>query len=682
MSAVSNRGLTWATVVALFVASIVVVPAAAGAADPDPDVWASAAEIVPGRIVVSWESDATAGERAGVRSRHRLDREESIDQLDLDVLRVPPHAVEQVAAALEKEDGVAVVEPDYVMRPTTNDPGFDDLWGLHNANDVDIDAPEAWQTTRGGPSVIVAVIDTGIDINHPDLAGNIWRNPGEIPGNGIDDDGNGFVDDVNGWDFFNDDASVFDSPTHDAHGTHVAGTIAALGDNGVGIVGVAPRVTIMPIKFLGADGAGNSSDAAAAVAYARANGATVINASWGGGGGYPLQQAIKAATGTVVVAAAGNAGVNMDTGTPQYPAAWANDTFAMPTVVSVASVTSTGALSSFSNYGKNSVDIGAPGSSIVSTMPGGAYASGSGTSMAAPHGSGVAALLASHNGSLSGAQLADGLKAGARPLSSLTDKTTTGGLLNGPGALQATASGPAPTTTTTTAPPTTTTPSPTPGPDPADAISPAPYAGTGARSLDWACPGVTDSGFGDVLAGTAHAPGVGCAKAWEVFSGATGGTFDPNAALTRGQLASVLVRAIEAGVGRELAAGDDQFRDDDTSVHRAAIDKLAGLGIVTGFDATTYGPAASVTRGQFATMLARTHRHVGGDLAAGRDTFRDDEGSVHEGAINELAGLGIVAGTSDGRYQPNSDLKRAQSATLVARLLDSLVEMAAIPSLR
>lgn len=117
-------------------------------------------------------------------------------------------------------------------------------------------------------------------------------------------------------------------------------------------------------------------------------------------------------------------------------------------------------------------------------------------------------------------------------------------------------------------------------------------------------------------------------------------------------------------------------------MHRAAIDKLARLGIVTGFDATTYGPGASVTRGQFATMLARTHRHVDGELAAGRDTFRDDDGSVHEDAINELASLGIVAGTSDGRYQPNSDLKRAQSATLVARLLDSLVEVAAIPSLR
>lgn len=664
------RARTWA-VAALLAASLVAVPATASAAEPTaPTPAASAApEVVAGRIVVSWQPGTSAADRSEVRNRHGLQREESHDAIGVEVVSVPDHAVERVSEALRRQPGVASAEPDFVMARTTNDPGFPDLWALENTGQkggavgVDIDAREAWATTTGDPRVIVAVIDTGVDISHPDLAGNIWRNPGEIPGNRIDDDRNGYVDDVNGWDFHNGDATVFDSATEDAHGTHVAGTIAALGDNGRGVVGVAPDVTIMPIKFLGgADGSGSGSAAAAAVAYADANGATVINTSWGGGGGTALRNAIDAATGAVIVAGAGNLGDDMDATTPQFPAAWADDRYGMPNVLSVASIDRTGAMSSFSNYGARSVDIGAPGRDIVSTYPDNKYAWSTGTSMAAPHASGVAALVASAGSDRTGAQLADALKAGARPIASLARKTTTGGTLDADGALAA-----SPT-------PVLVTDQPAPDPDPMPVAGPAPYDGTGARSLDWACPGTTLSGFVDVLAGTTHAPGVGCAHLWGVFSGAVDGLFDPKADLSRGQLASVLVRGIEAAIGRSLPTGANHFDDDDTSVHVVAIDKLAELGIVGGLSERRYGPSASVTRGQFASMLARTYRYLTDDLPVGPSAFTDDDGSVHEASIDGLAALGIVAGTGDGRYQPGSSLSRDQSATLVARLLDALVE--------
>lgn len=674
LPAVIARARTW-SVVAVLAASLIAVPATASAAEPTGPMSAAAAapEVVAGRIVVTWQPGTSAADRSEVRNRHGLQREESHDAIDVEVVSVPDHAVERVSDALRRQPAVATAEPDFVMERTTNDPGYPDLWALENTGQkggavgVDIDAREAWATTTGDPEVIVAVIDTGVDISHPDLAGNIWRNPGEIAGNGIDDDRNGYVDDVHGWDFHNGDATVFDSPTEDAHGTHVAGTIAALGDNGRGTVGVAPDVTIMPIKFLGGtDGSGSGSAAAAAVAYAYANGATVINTSWGGGGGTALRNAIDAATGAVVVAGAGNLGDDMDATTPQYPAAWADDRYAMPNVLSVASIDRTGAMSSFSNYGTRSVDIGAPGRDIVSTYPNNTYAWSTGTSMSAPHASGVAALVASVRGALTGAQLADVVKVGARPLASLAGKTTTGGTLDADGAL---ASAATPVTSTESDP----LPEPDPEPTEPDA-GPAPYDGTGARSLDWACPGVTLSGFLDVLPGTTHAPGVGCAHSWGVFSGALDGLFDPRADLSRGQLASVLVRGIEAAIGEALPAGADHFDDDDTSVHVVSIDKLAEIGIVGGLSETRYGPSASVTRGQFASMLARTYRFLTDDLPVGADAFTDDDGSVHEASIDGLAALGIVAGTGDGRYHPGTSLSRDQSATLVARLLDALVE--------
>ncbi|MBX7137647.1 MAG: S8 family serine peptidase [Oligoflexia bacterium] len=258
----------------------------------------------------------------------------------------------------------------------------------------------AWEIETGDncESPIVAVIDTGVNYNHPDLARNIWINEGEIAGNNIDDDHDGYVDDVYGFDFY----SFHSNPMDDqGHGTHVAGTIGAVGNNSTGVTGMIWNTKIMALKFLGSDGSGYVSGAVEAINFAVSHGAKVLNNSWGGGGySSALAQAIATASaqGVLVVAAAGNDGANNDV-TESYPAN-------LPGVLSVAAVDKKGNLASFSNYGASSVHIAAPGVSILSTYFSG-YAWLSGTSMATPHVSGAAALAWCKNPDLS----ADDLKA-------------------------------------------------------------------------------------------------------------------------------------------------------------------------------------------------------------------------------------------------------------------------------
>jgi large repetitive protein len=294
-----------------------------------------------------------------------------------------------------KAPAMEVVEPDYVVFAlvTPNDPSFSSLWGLHNTGqtggtgDADIDAPEAWEVARGGSSVVVGVIDTGIDYTHPDLAANMWVNVGEIPQNGIDDDGNGYVDDTRGWDFVSNDSDPADDHYH---GTHCAGTIGAVGDNGTGVVGVCHTVRLMALKFLSGSGSGTTSDAIEAVLYATANRATMTSNSWGGGGySQTLKNAIDAAgnAGLLFVAAAGNSSLNTDV-TPSYPGSYDS-----ANIISVAASDHKDVLASFSNYGAATVDLAAPGVSIYSTSPGNGYRSLSGTSMACPHVAGACALI-------------------------------------------------------------------------------------------------------------------------------------------------------------------------------------------------------------------------------------------------------------------------------------------------
>jgi thermitase len=189
--------------------------------------------------------------------------EEKLPRAKVSVVELPEELpVEEAVERYEDSPDIEFAEPDFILKPsqtttTANDPNYSQLYGLNNTGQTggtsgaDIDAPEAWSTTTGSTSTVVAVIDTGTDIKHPDLKNNIWTNPGETAGNGIDDDRNGYVDDVNGWDFANNDASVFDSASEDSHGTHVAGIIAAEGNNNLGVVGVNWKAKIMPLKFLG-----------------------------------------------------------------------------------------------------------------------------------------------------------------------------------------------------------------------------------------------------------------------------------------------------------------------------------------------------------------------------------------------------------------------------------------------
>jgi subtilisin family serine protease len=343
-----------------------------------------------------------------------------------------------VRAALEAlagMPGIEYAEPDYVVEAVAvpDDPYFADLWGM-----ATIGAAAAWDTLVGDSGCVVAVIDSGVDYNHPDLAANVWENADEIADNGLDDDGNGFVDDVRGWDFAYGDNDPFDGK---GHGTHVAGTIAGAGNNGIGVVGVSWNVRVMPVKFLDDNGSGLTSAAIEAIEYAVANGARISNNSWGGGGySQALYDALVAAReqGHLFVAAAGNGGSdyygdNTDI-TPFYPASYGLDN-----IIAVAAINSADAKPTFSNYGASSVDLGAPGVGVLSTYPGERYAYADGTSMAAPHVSGVAALVSALHPEWD--QPGDFLKVrdqillNTRPIASLSGKTVTGGTLDADGAV-------------------------------------------------------------------------------------------------------------------------------------------------------------------------------------------------------------------------------------------------------
>ncbi len=300
------------------------------------------------------------------------------------LLTVPDDKVLETVAALQQNPQVASVEPNYLVQATDtipNDPDWPLQYGPAN-----IQAPKAWDITTGTASVTIAIIDTGIDLTHPDLAAQIWTNPGETGGgketNGLDDDGDGYVDDWRGWNY----VSSTNYPQDDhGHGTHVAGIAGAVGNNSIGIAGVAWGARLMALKILDSAGNGTEADVASAIVYATDHGARVINLSLGGS--FPMSMMADAvnyayAHGVTVVAATGNTN-----GPVLYPAAY-------PNTIAVASVDSGNARSYFSNYGPE-VDLAAPGSSIYSTGRGGGYLYLSGTSMATPHVSGVAALLAS-----------------------------------------------------------------------------------------------------------------------------------------------------------------------------------------------------------------------------------------------------------------------------------------------
>lgn len=388
------------------------VGAPAAAPGPAPD-WG--APHVAGQLLVKLADVAAASDAAALDARlaalgmHAL---RATPQLGLVLVQTPAGApLSQAAAALTAQPAIAWAEPNYTFQLdlVPDDP----FYLTKQAPALErIEMPAAWEFTLGRPEVVIAVLDTGVDTAHPDLADAIWTNPGEIPGNGIDDDANGFVDDVHGWDFASGDNDVSDDH---GHGTHVAGIAAARTNNGIGVAGVAGRATIMPVDVF-AGGIGAYEDLIRAIVYAADNGAHIINMSLGATSysrGEEIAVNYAWERGVVIVAAAGNTCTNTNYGAPpclsnHYPAAHAN-------VIAVAATSANDVLASFSTRGAF-VDVAAPGVGIYSTFPGGVYGSLSGTSMAAPHVSGLAALVLARNPYLTPAEVRQKIELAATDL--------------------------------------------------------------------------------------------------------------------------------------------------------------------------------------------------------------------------------------------------------------------------
>ncbi len=362
--------------------------------------------------------------------------------------------------------GMDAPKPDNPEIPGTNsesgsgaDPEFSKQWGM-----VDNNVKDGWSKAKGD-GVIVAVIDTGVDYEHEDLLPNLWRNSKEIAGNNVDDDNNGYVDDIVGWDFVSNDNKPYDFKTdlitmltsggNPGHGTHCAGNVAARGNNGKGIGGVAPNAKIMILRFLSEKGSGTTADAVKAVKYAVDNGAKVLSNSWGTSGEDPNDAAGNQALrdivqysmdkGTLFVAAAGNGdqqgkGYDNDTNSaPAYPASYTHEN-----IISVAALDANNALGTFSNWGAKSVDIGAPGVKVFSTISGGGYSdtvadlsflgmgvvTWDGTSMATPHVAGAAALYWSKNPAATWKDVKNALMTSVTSVSAVQGKVTSNGKMN------------------------------------------------------------------------------------------------------------------------------------------------------------------------------------------------------------------------------------------------------------
>ncbi|MDO8281670.1 MAG: S8 family serine peptidase [Thermodesulfovibrionia bacterium] len=358
------------------------------------NVFASEPEYVPGEVLVKFRDIADVRSMQNVHSVLKATPKGEFSRLKIHHMKLPAGmSVEDAVMKYKEDPNVEYAEPNYIVHTlavTPNDTSFTQLWGLNNTgqsggtSDADIDAPEAWDLTKGSESVIIAVVDTGVAYNHTDFSNNIWINNAEVAngnctngiddnlngfiddcgecGDGIDNDSNGYTDDCRGWDFVEHDGSPFDL---NEHGTHVAGTIAAQGNNALGVTGVMWNAKIMPLRFLGLSGSGTTSDAILAIQYAVDNGARIINNSWGGGGfSHSLEDTIEIYGSDVLfVFAAGNTSRSNDT-SPTYPASYDSNN-----IIAVAATDNQDKLASFSSYGPTTVDLGAPGVSIYSTIP-------------------------------------------------------------------------------------------------------------------------------------------------------------------------------------------------------------------------------------------------------------------------------------------------------------------------
>ena len=362
---------------------------------PDFFLFLTSGLLAKSYIVKYKESHNLQNQITSLYAENSLKIQDQHNKANLHLVDIPDNSFDAVLEKLRSNPAVEYVVENIkisISPDLTNDPRVGQQWALQK-----VAAKKAWTFTKGDPSVVVAVIDTEVDWKHPDLAKQIWKNTKEIPGNGIDDDNNGYVDDVRGWDFFANNNNPHDetSSRNPGHGTHCAGIVGASGNNEIGISGMAQNITLMPIRFLGADGSGNLMSAVKAIDYATDNKADIISASWGAAvsrdQAKPILEAIERARdkGVLFIAAAANDGKSNDH-REVYPA---NAGFS--NVISVAASGPQDEKPSWSNFGRATVDIAAPGLNILSTIPGDSYRNLSGTSMATPLVSGLAGLVLS-----------------------------------------------------------------------------------------------------------------------------------------------------------------------------------------------------------------------------------------------------------------------------------------------
>ena len=403
-------------------------------------------EHVPGQLIVKFRDGFDVNATVNLLSNLGATVEHTFRSNGAQLINFTEEPTEEVliekASNLLGHPSVEYVEANTILHAyevIPNDPKFGELYGLKNSGagggvtGADIHATEAWATTTGSRDVLVGIIDTGADYNHPDIKPNYWHNPGEMgtdangkdkSSNGVDDDHNGFVDDWRGWNFAGNNNDPMDD---NEHGTHVAGTIGAHGNDGIGVVGVNWNVSMVAIKFLDSSGSGSLADATKAIEYATSLGVTLTSNSWGGGGASEtMKAAIKAAhdKGILFIAAAGNDGVDNDS-SPHYPASYALDN-----VISVAATDNKDQLAEFSCFGATTVHLGAPGVDIVSSVPNGNYTKLSGTSMATPHVSGAAALVKAAYPNATAAEIKARLVNTVDAVPALDGKTISGGRLN------------------------------------------------------------------------------------------------------------------------------------------------------------------------------------------------------------------------------------------------------------
>ena len=549
----------------------------------------------------------------------------------------------RVSAHLSDHIGVEVVPN--IARPLHGgelEPLYPDQWGLHNTGqtggvvDSDIDGPEAWTITDGTPNVIVAVLDSGVDATHPDLASQLWLNTGEVPANGIDDDGNGYIDDTWGWDFVG--GSGDNDPADESwHGTFVAGIIAAA-VNSYGMAGISSESRVMALRVCSSSC--SDADVIEGLAYAASNGARVANLSFGGTGAFgssALEDAVRQAgeAGMLLVAAAGNAPLlpthNNDL-VPVYPAS-----FSMDSVIAVAATTDTDDLSSFSHYGLSSVDLGAPGEEILSTVPlwydpFDDHLLANGTSFATPFVSGAAALMLAINPCVTPGEIRASILATTDSVASLDGITVSGGRLNADRAVRS--------------------------------------APTSLESAGTATPALGGVPLTVELSGSSSCEAVGEAAhyRWTLGDGSTGTGQSINHTYTDIGIFTVTLDTSKGSLAEqdilEVVAGID-FIDDDTNPFESEIIWLSARGITLGCDANLFCPQDRVTRAQMASFLARAL-----DLPdSTKDWFTDDSGP-HEDNINRLAESGITLGCDANLFCPQDRVTRAQMASFLARALD------------